>query len=52
VKKNLDATAKREVPAWLSMDREAMKGSMVRLPERSDIAVPVNVQLVVELYSK
>lgn len=52
MKKNMELTEKREVPAWLSVDRQELKGSVVRLPERADIAIPVNVQLVVELYSK
>lgn len=52
VKKNFELTEKREVPSWLSVDRQAFKGSVVRLPERADITIPVNVQLVVELYSK
>ena len=52
VKKNFELTEKRAIPSWLSVDRQEFKGSVVRLPERSDITVPVNVQLVVELYSK
>jgi small subunit ribosomal protein S4 len=50
--KNLETTEKREVPNWLSVNRQEMKGEVLRSPERADIAVPVNEQLVVELYSK
>lgn len=50
--KNLETTEKREVPKWLSVNRQEMKGEVLRLPERTDITVPVNEQLVVELYSK
>ncbi|MDD5557576.1 MAG: 30S ribosomal protein S4 [bacterium] len=50
--RNLEMTVKREIPAWLSLDRQELKGQVVRLPERADITIPVNEQLVVELYSK
>lgn len=52
VTKNFELTEKREIPSWLSVDRQEFKGSVLRLPERSDITIPVNEQLVVELYSK
>jgi len=40
------------VPTWLSVDRDGMKGSMTSIPKRDDINLPVNEQLIVELYSK
>ena len=49
--KNIEVTEKREVPAWLSVNRQELKGEILRSPERADITVPVNEQLVVELYS-
>jgi len=52
IMKNLEVTEKREVPAWLSVNRQELKGEVLRFPERADITVPVNEQLVVELYSK
>ncbi len=52
IMKNLEATEKREIPLWLSVNRQELKGEMLRSPERADITVPVNEQLVVELYSK
>jgi small subunit ribosomal protein S4 len=52
VKKNFELTEKREIPSWLSMERAEFRGAVVRLPEKPDITIPVNVQLVVELYSK
>ncbi len=42
----------REIPAWIKADPKELKGSCVRLPERSDLTTPVKEQLVVELYSK
>lgn len=39
-------------PEWLDVDYEAKEGSVVRLPQRQDITINFNEQLVVELYSK
>jgi small subunit ribosomal protein S4 len=52
VRANLEASASREVPVWLKLDKDALKGEVVSLPTRRDIKVPVNEQLIVELYSK
>ncbi len=40
------------VPSWFQVDREAMKGRILALPKRDEINLPVNEQLIVELYSK
>jgi small subunit ribosomal protein S4 len=37
---------------WLEVDREHNKGRVTALPKREDINLPVNEQLIVELYSK
>jgi small subunit ribosomal protein S4 len=37
---------------WLSIDPNAMSGKVLALPKREDINLPVNEQLIVELYSK
>src|SRR6202790_4234924 len=39
-------------PVWLDIDRENYKGRVIALPKREDIQLPVNEQLIVELYSK
>jgi len=39
-------------PNWLEIDRENFKGRVTSLPKREDIQLPVNEQLIVELYSK
>jgi len=48
----LEAVARRGVPQWLELDKDAFKGSMKALPIREDITTPIQEQLVVELYSK
>ena len=40
------------VPPWLQADHDALTAKVLRLPERSEIATPVQEQLIVELYSK
>ncbi len=40
------------IPAWLEVDLDKLKGKLVRYPERDEIKVPVNEQVIVELYSK
>ncbi|MFH1529770.1 MAG: 30S ribosomal protein S4 [Pseudomonadota bacterium] len=49
---SLELKAAGEMPAWLEMDRDAMKATVKALPTRDDIQIPVQESLIVELYSK
>ena len=40
------------VPEWLSLERNELKGTVTRMPERSDVDFPVEEHLIVEYYSK
>jgi small subunit ribosomal protein S4 len=40
------------VPPWLQADHDALTAKVLRLPDRGEIAAPVQEQLIVELYSK
>ena len=40
------------VPSWLSLDKANLTGTFLAVPERSDIQLNANEQLIVELYSK
>jgi small subunit ribosomal protein S4 len=40
------------VANWLEIDRDNFKGRVTALPKREDINLPLNEQLIVELYSK
>ena len=40
------------VPAWLQLDADGLKGTIAALPKREDIQMPIDEQLIVELYSK
>lgn len=48
----LDVTSTRIVPEWLSADHDNLSGTVLSLPNRDQIDVPVNETLIVELYSK
>jgi small subunit ribosomal protein S4 len=48
----LDGVDRRGVPAWLEVERKALKGKVITLPQRADITAPIEERLIVELYSK
>ena len=45
-------SAHQNAPTWLEIDGANFKGRVLALPKREDIQLPVNEQLIVELYSK
>jgi len=49
---SLAAVVRRGVPQWLELDKDAFKGTVKALPLREDITLPIQEQLIVELYSK
>jgi len=49
---SLEAVVRRGLPQWLELSKEACKGVVKALPLREDITLPIQEQLVVELYSK
>jgi small subunit ribosomal protein S4 len=49
---SLDAVVRRGVPQWLDLEKENMKGIVKSFPVREDLTMPIQEQLVVELYSK
>jgi len=52
VRQVLEAAQSRELSPWLLLDKETLRGEVVRIPTREEIGPFVNEQLVVELYSK
>jgi small subunit ribosomal protein S4 len=44
--------AQNQLPPWLEVNFETLSGRVLSLPQRKDVALPVNEQLIVELYSK
>ena len=52
VKASVETARARGVPAWLDLTPESFSGKVVELPKREDIKLPIQEQLIVELYSK
>ena len=44
--------AQNPVPTWLEANFENLSGRVLHLPKRQDVNLPINEQLIVELYSK
>jgi small subunit ribosomal protein S4 len=52
LKRSLEVLQKRGVPEWLEVDTTALAGTFKKIPNKNEIALPVQEQLIVELYSK
>jgi small subunit ribosomal protein S4 len=52
IQEALETVARRGVPPWLELDKENFKGTVKIFPVRDELTMPVQEQLVVELYSK
>ena len=52
VKRALEATITPEIPVWLERNMEKLNGTVLSLPSREEIDLPIKEHLIVELYSK
>ena len=52
VEQGAQFAAQSPVPTWLEMNFDTLTGRVLALPKRKDINLPINEQLIVELYSK
>ncbi|MCC7374248.1 MAG: 30S ribosomal protein S4 [Verrucomicrobiales bacterium] len=50
--RGLELSTSRPVPDWLSVNKEGLKGSVIRMPTREDLQPIANEQAVVEFYSR
>ncbi|AGC45903.1 30S ribosomal protein S4 [Myxococcus sp. MISCRS1] len=48
----LETVDRRGVPQWIDLDKKAFKGTVRTVPNREDLTMPIQEQLIVELYSK
>jgi small subunit ribosomal protein S4 len=48
----LDSVVRRGVPQWLELEKENMRGCVKAFPVREDLTMPIQEQLIVELYTK
>jgi len=52
IKRAVELTNQTGIVAWVDVDKEKLFGIFTRLPERSEVEIPVEERLIVELYSK
>ncbi|MFU8818479.1 MAG: 30S ribosomal protein S4 [Desulfurivibrio sp.] len=52
IKESLSAMARRGVPSWLELNQESFAGTIKTAPDRQELTMPIQEQLIVELYSK
>jgi len=52
IRENQKRLEEKEIPSWLEVDSKKLEVRIKRLPTKEDIQVPIQEQLIVELYSK
>ena len=52
IQEAMEAVARRGVPSWLELDKNRFVGTIKALPMREELTMPIQEQLIVELYSK
>ncbi len=52
ITESLEAVVRRGVPSWVELDKDNFKATVKSLPNREEITMPIQEQLIVELYSK
>jgi small subunit ribosomal protein S4 len=48
----MDTVARRGVPKWIILEKDKFKGTLTTIPNREDLTMPIQEQLIIELYSK
>ncbi|MBM4321754.1 MAG: 30S ribosomal protein S4, partial [Deltaproteobacteria bacterium] len=52
INESLEAVERRELPSWIELEKAELRSTVRQLPTREDITMPIQEQLIVELYSK
>lgn len=52
ITESLEAVERRGVPSWIELSKDNFKATIKALPNREEITMPIQEQLIVELYSK
>lgn len=52
VNEAIDAVERLGAASWLELNKDNYQGKVIALPERKDITIPIQEQLIVELYSR
>ena len=48
----VETVVRRGIPDWIDVDKEKLWGTLKALPNREDLTMPIQEQLIIELYSK
>ena len=48
----METVVRREIPNWIDVEKEKFRGVLNALPKREDLTMPIQEQLIIELYSK
>ncbi len=48
----METVVRRGLPAWLDLEKGHFKGTVIAYPAREELTMPIQEQLIVELYSK
>lgn len=49
---SLETVVRRGIPSWIELDKENFRGTLNTLPNREDLTMPIQENLIIELYSK
>ena len=49
---SMETVARRGVPEWLELEKDNFRGMVKAFPTREDLTMPIQEQLIIELYSK
>jgi small subunit ribosomal protein S4 len=52
INENIEAVVRRGIPSWLELEKDSYKATVKALPNREELTLPIQEQLIVELYSK
>jgi small subunit ribosomal protein S4 len=52
IKMALETVEQRGIPTWLELDKGEFRGTVHQFPSRDQLTIPIQEQLIVELYSK
>ena len=52
IKESIESATRKGMPSWLSVDADNFSGRVVAFPKRDQITIPIQEQLIVELYSR
>jgi small subunit ribosomal protein S4 len=52
VLESMETVVRRGIPSWIEIEKEKSRGTFKALPNREDLTMPIQEQLIVELYSK